>query len=518
MSIKAPAAASNTTQIQASLRPALPLVIGCKDYAQEEQLLIRVDRILGESGVEDLFLDLSLQHFNERASASKTEGGRPLDGAKSTERFMAMSERALRCNVLKHLIATDCRAMSTLFAHSPLYRWFIRSADFEVIKVPSKTAINLYANWLPEDKMDRVLRELSAAISNADKALEIGLQEALDMEIAWIDATCLEANIHFPVDWVLLRDGVRTLVKSIMTIRRHGLVHRIGNPEAFLSQINALAMAMSAGSRRKADGKKARKKVLRSLKRICKVVEEHGKRYRDMLDQEWEKSDLSRKQAEVILDRMDTVLAALPKARKQAHERIIAERQIKNEDKILSLYDPDINVIVRGKAGAEVEFGNSLFIAENADGFIFHHELCEEASPGDSKWLLSQYKKLKEQSGDRLKAVITDRGFDSKKTRDLLEAEGLFNGLCPRDSKELSRRLSEDEAFAGAMKRRGQTEGRIGILKNVFLGGVPKAKGIANRRMQVTWAVLAHNLWILARRSWKEPAVIAEVIAEPLAA
>lgn len=518
MSIPPPKLPSNPIQIQSQLRPALPRVIGCKDYAEEEQLLFRVDKILKTSGIDTLFLQLSLDAFNDQAHAKKLAGVSSRDGAKATERFMVMSERALRCNVLKHLIEIDCRAMSALCAHSPLYRWFTRSADFEVIKVPSKSAINRFAQWLPEDKMERILRALTDAISDEDKALEIGLQTNLDMEIAWIDGTCLEANIHFPVDWVLLRDGVRTLIKSIITIRRHGLVHRIEDPESFLSQVNGLSMAMSAGSRRQAGGKVQRKKVLRSLKRICKVVEGHGQRYREMLDKEWEKSDLTRGQAEAILARMDPVLAALPKARKQAHERIIGERRVKNEDKILSLYEADISVIVRGKAGADVEFGNSLFIAENAEGFIFHHELCEEASPGDSKWLLSRYEKLQEQSGKQLKAVITDRGFDSDKTRTLLNEKGIFNGMCPRDAKELGRRLEDDEAFAGAMKRRGQTEGRIGILKNVFLGGVPKAKGIANRRMQVAWSVLAHNLWLLARGSWKTAEAEAKVVSEPLAA
>lgn len=34
-----------------------------------------------------------------------------------------------------------------------------------------------------------------------------------------------------------------------------------------------------------------------------------------------------------------------------------------NDKKIISLYEPDTRVIVRGKAGAEVEFGNALYLA-----------------------------------------------------------------------------------------------------------------------------------------------------------
>ena len=46
-----------------------------------------------------------------------------------------------------------------------------------------------------------------------------------------------------------MRDAVRTLVKSILTIRRHGLRCRIPEPEEFLHRINALSMGMSAAER-----------------------------------------------------------------------------------------------------------------------------------------------------------------------------------------------------------------------------------------------------------------------------
>jgi len=99
---------------------------------------------------------------------------------------------------------------------------------------------------------------------------------------------------------------LQRLVKSILTIRRHGLKYRIAKPEDFLRKINALSMGMSASSRRKAGSKKERKKVLRAIKNLSKLVEEHARRYRDQLDERWHQSDLSRKEAEVILRRMDT--------------------------------------------------------------------------------------------------------------------------------------------------------------------------------------------------------------------
>ena len=35
----------------------------------------------------------------------------------------------------------------------------------------------------------------------------------------FLDTTCVKANIHFPVDWVLLRDGVKSLMQSVELIQ-----------------------------------------------------------------------------------------------------------------------------------------------------------------------------------------------------------------------------------------------------------------------------------------------------------
>jgi hypothetical protein len=80
----------------------------------------------------------------------------------------------------------------------------------------------------------------------------------------------------------------------------------------------------------------------------------------------------------------------------------------------------------------------------------------------------------------------------------LLENNGIKSGLCPRDPQELARRLQDPGVKAG-MKRRGGTEARVAIVKNVFLGSPAKGRSFAARESACGWAVLTHNLWVLAR-------------------
>lgn len=497
--------------MQLELSPALPKVLGNADYQEMERTLGILDEVLRMSRVESEFLALAMGRYLERKNAT---GAVPCREA--LERHQQQSRLALRTMVLKSLLGETYRDLSLHLAESALLRRFCGIEGWEVIEVPSKSALQRYAHWLPHEQMRSVVDQLTrAATTPAPGRVDaLGLEIALELELVSTDLTCLEAHIHFPVDWVLFRDAIRTLVKAILTIRRHGLKHRIAEPEGFLSQINRLCIEMTQVSRAKQDSKKKRKTVVRRMKRLVNVVAEHAQRYRDILDGEWQKSDLSRPQAEVILKRIDSVLAQVPRIQKQAHERIIAERKVANEEKILSLYEPDIHVIVRGKAGAQVEFGNTLALTEQTDGFIVDYHLSREASKGDSIALKESLERVEKLKGAPVLGVIADRGCESKANRDYLEEKGIYNAMCPRNPRELARRLKEDELFGACQKRRGQTEARVAILKNVFIGETCRAKGFEHRQAQVDWAVLTHNLRLIARmrmaQQRQRPALVAE--------
>jgi len=153
---------------------------------------------------------------------------------------------------------------------------------------------------------------------------------------------------------------------------------------------------------------------------------------------------------------------------------------------------------VRGKAGAEVEFGNTVLIGENRQGLILDYELFRESAPADSQLLFGSLLRVWEATGRHVGAVVTDRGFASASNSRTLKQGGTFDGLCPRQPAELSRRM-KGKTFARLQRRRAQTEGRIGILKQGFLGRPMRAKGFDHRELALAWGVLTHNLWMLAR-------------------
>ncbi len=487
--MKNPSPTAAILPFQPTLCPALPTVLGNVDYREFERQLRRIDQLLFLSGVEKSFVAQSLSRYDQQFPAAKT---------KARHRQQRHSYRALRCNVLRGLLGEDYRGMSRRLAECPLFRWFCGLEELAAVRVPGKSTLQDYAHWLPAETMRPITEQLLLAARQPEGASRLELANALELETVWLDSTCLKTNIHFPVDWVFLCDATRTLMKATRLIRTHGLKHRMEPPENFLKAMNRLSIQMTHARRAK-DSKKQRKKTLRLMKQQIKVVGAHARRHRDLLDQQWEQTDWTRPQAEQVLRRMDHVLLLLPQAQKQAHERIIGERKVDNAEKILSLYETDTRVIVRGKAGAEVEFGNTLLLAEQKDGLIVDWQLHRESAPSDPRQLPESLRRMEAAYGvGVIRALGADRGFGSAANQALLESKDIYDGLCPKNPARLKERMAE-ERFARVQRRRSQTEGRIGIFKNGFLGRPLRAKGFGHREQAVSWQVLTHNLWVLAR-------------------
>lgn len=472
----------------------------------------RIDAILSGSGLEQEFVNLAAVEHKIDASAMS---------AKRLARFARWSVLALRANIARGLTGLAHREFCVRLADSPLLQWFLHVGELDAVRVFAKSTSDRFARWSSEADL-RVINEKLTALLTASgpggelaqsPALAFGLAAPVCCEEVFFDSTCLKANIHFPIDWVLLRDAARTLMKATVLIRNSGLRNRMPQePLKFLSEMNTLCMKMSA-KRRLPDSRKHRKRVLREMKTLERRIAGHARAHLEALKSRRDETDLTEGQARVIMARMERVLEQLPAAVKQAHERIIGGRRVANEDKILSLYDDALNVIVRGKAGAEVEFGNKLWLGETREGIIVDYQLCR-GNPTDSALVAPAVQRLVEVQHLGLKCSWGDRGLASKDNDRMLADRGIRSGLCPRDVTELAQRLDTEPSFREGLKRRAGTEARIGVFKNVFLGRPLPAKGFMHRQLAVGWAVLTHNLWVVARLAQAEQKRQAQARAE----
>ena len=480
----------NLIPFQPVLPPVVSTLEGNVDYRTFRDQLDYIDQQLSTSGLENQFLEADLQKWSQNRNPTPRE----------LQQRELHSRRALRCNIARMLLNEDFRGFATRLPDSLLLQRFCGLSTLGPFKAPAKSTLQRYAFWWPEATVRQLVYDLIQ--TGAQHPEKLHLEAPLDLNLYFVDTTCLAANIHYPVDWVLLRDATGTLMSAIKLIRQQGLKQRMEPPEQFITRMNLLCLAMTH-ARAKSDSQRQRKIIFRKIDRLIGTVRGHARRYRELLDRNWQQTQWTRAQTEQVLRRIDQVLGLLPKARQQARQRIISGILVDSKEKILSLYEPEARVIVRHKAGAEVEFGNTLLIGENQQGVILDWKLFEESAPADARLLLPSLDRIKSALGEAPKAAATDRAFDSESNRNGLAKRGIYDGLCPREPKRLKQRNGSWK-FRSLQKRRGQTEGRIAILKNNFLGDPLRSKRFAGRDLAVTWAVLTHNLWVIAKLRQKE--------------
>jgi len=471
---------------QLPLCPPLPRVIGPVEFDEFRLLWNHLDQVLA-AGVE--------REFILRCVALKQKKRKRRMIIAEQVAYQNECRQALRCTLARKLLQESLRTFCCRLADSPVMQRFCLSGDLEAVRIPGHSQLQRYESWLPVAEMRAVITALTNQAQADDAPSTLGLEAPLSLSTVWVDSTCAETNIHYPVDWILLRDAVRTLIEAIMVLRSRGIRYRMPEPSSFLRKMNQLCIKMThAGKGEKR--KQCQKAILREMKELAHTVQGHATRYCALAEEMPE----PRGWAVAAQRRMQAILEKLPQIIHQAHERIIGERQVPNSEKVLSIYEPDTSVLSRGKSGAQVEYGYSLFVAEQRDGLIVDWDMPRSPesdivmlSAGVTRW-------QKAYGAHTIRVVVTDRGFYSKATCNTLKDAGIANGMCPRSPQQLAARLEEVE-FRELQRRRSQTEGRIAIVKQTFLGGRLHTKGHAHQSAEMAWVIFAHNVWVIARLS-----------------
>lgn len=491
--------------IQETLRLAKMEVVSNKDHRIASERLDQLDLLLKQSYLEGQVIDLHWEGCCEEATAGITDekmcSGILAKLRENRQKLAVEAVTALRVNILRHELGVpSMRELSVLISGSEAYANFCGMLEGTVVKGSSKSRLDRLTRLFSAEQLEEMHGTLISILGSGEECSQVGLSGPVAMDTVLMDGTCIEANIHHPTDWTFLGDVARTLLLGLERIREHGILNRMPqSPKELMGSFNKLSIEMTHTRRRK-NGKAARKKVLRRMKQLLKKIGEHARRHLELLEKGWSKAGFFPGEWEQLRNRIKGMLELLPKVIHQAHERLIGGRKVANAEKILSVYEPDVHVLVRGKSGKEIEYGNHCLLAENQAGYIVDWKLYRDIAPGEPEQLRDSIRRqwnLK--VDDELAFAVSDRGLNSKRNSRFLQRNRIADVTCPRDPQVLKKRLGNED-FKRLQKRRGSTEARIAILKNSRLGGRIRAKGFANRSTTLAWAILSHNLWLVARQ------------------
>lgn len=136
-------------------------------------------------------------------------------------------------------------------------------------------------------------------------------------------------------------------------------------------------------------------------------------------------------------------------------------------DRIVSVHQPHVRPIVRGKAAANVEFGAKLNVAL-CDGIAWPDHIGWDAH-NESEWLMHHVQCYKQRYGYYPEAVNVDGIYGTRENRRKLQELGIrFIGKALGRPTTESRTPSAKRALAKEMAQRNHIEGKFGQGKNAY--------------------------------------------------
>jgi hypothetical protein len=454
-----------------------------------------LNQVLVESGLETDFSELYVEAIKrEKEAVAKEKGKTYVMPMKARLYYQNQGVEAFRCSIIREQESYSYHKLNIALASNSVFQKFTKLSNLECIKVPSRNKLHKYVNRLSCGSLQDIHTRLNEILFKEKTFLK---DLELDAGDLYLDSTCVGAQMRYPVDWILIRDGCRTMIKAMKLIRNSGIKCRMPSLDGFMTSMNGLCIKMAAAKRTN-DAQRKSKAVLREMKKLEKVIRRHSVNHYQKFSIQWAQTLYTEGRAKVILNRLGKTIDIMPKVIFQAHERIIGERQIRQANKILSLYQDDVHMVKRRKSEAHNEFGNQLLIGEQANGFIIDFHFEQEKVSNDSKMIPGLIERFENTFNQSPTSITTDRGFSSPVNSKLLESKNIYNAICPKSPIELIKKMT-DETFRQKIKRRGPNEGRVGILKNNFLSGSKKAYGFDRRHKAIHWGVIIHNLTKLTK-------------------
>jgi hypothetical protein len=295
-----------------------------------------------------------------------------------------------------------------------------------------------------------------------------------------IDATCAPADISYPTDLGLLNEARVHSEKIIDILYKQIKYQTHKKPRTYrnLARKDYLAVA----KQRRATRNKRRqvlKKQLQYIKRNLAHIEQ-------LIESGATLENLNKKQYKTLL-----VLTEVYRQQLWLFEN----NKQSIEDRIVSLSQPHIRPIVRGKAGKKVEFGAKLS-ASCFEGYVFLDRMSWDNfnESGDLKAQVEAYHRF---TGYYPESVHADRIYRTRENRAWCKEKGIRIsgpplGRPPANvTKEKKKQAKEDERIRQAIEGKfGQGKRRFGL--NLVMTKLDKTSGTA---IAITFLVMNLSTW-----------------------
>ena len=297
------------------------------------------------------------------------------------------------------------------------------------------------------------------------------------------DASCTPSDISYPTDLELLNKG-RKKTEIIIDILYKPLKGKL-EKKPRTDRKKARKIYLEIAKKKKVSVKKRKK----AIKKQLKYIERNLGYIEDLIEKGSSLTLLTKKEYRDLL-----VIKEIWRQQSEMYE----ENKQSIADRIVSINQPHIRPIVRGKAGTSVEFGAKILVSY-VDGYVFLDYLSWD-NFNESKHLQFQIERYKKDFGYYPESVHVDKIYRTRENRKYCQERGIrMSGpKLGRPRKNIS---NEDKKQAQKDEKiRNRIEGKFGQGKRRYGLNLIMAKLKETSETKIAMSFLVMNLMTLLLR------------------
>ena len=388
-------------------------------------------------------------------------------GAQPTGRKGLSVESIFRCLLLKQITRASYEQLSFLLTDSQSYRTFAR-LDHDCH--PGKSALCANIRRVRPETLQAVFESLALSTFN---------EGVLEPELTRVDSTVVKSHIAPPSDSQLLDGGIRVLSRLFARSReRTGVKLRLVD---YRKRSRKLAGAIFYG--KKAEKDRLYKELIPLAKRVVdqsyRAIEQVRIKGHPIDSQPWINTVLHyRDMLERVID--------------QTERRVLKGQKVPASEKIVSLFEPHTDIIVKGNR--DIDYGHKVNLSTDRGGFITA-VMIEEGNPKDSERFIPLLSAHEQLHGCVPMTTVADGCYASSSNVDMAKAMGVKRVAF---HKKAGITLSQMGIKAKTLEKlrdfRAGIEGNISHLKRAFGGGKALWKGESGFMAYVWASVICYNL------------------------
>jgi transposase, IS5 family len=394
-------------------------------------------------------------------------------GAQETGRQGLPAESVLRCALLKQHRQLSYEELAFHLEDSASFRAFAR---LPLSWTPKKSVLQKTTSAIRAETWEAINRILLA--SARQEKVETG-------KVVRLDSTVASALMHEPSDSSLLWDAVRVMARLLKGADALIGGHLVWRDHRRAAKKRARAIEY-------ARNRPARVPLYRELIKLTRATLAYADQAATQLRQALDPIAAALWQAEFRDYRpmIERIVA-------QTERRVLRGEAVAANEKIVSLFEPHADIIVKG--GREVEYGHKLNLTAGRSGLILDL-VIEAGNPADSDRFLPMLNRHIGFYGEAPRQAAADGGYASRYNLGQAKALGVRDvAFHKKAGLRVTDMVKSNWVYRKLRNFRAGIESDISCLKRAY--GLARCiwRGIDHFRAYVWSSVVAYNLALFVR-------------------